>query len=77
MGFQASGKSFFARHYLIPKGYVYVNQDTLKSWQRCVSECNKALANGSRVVIDNTNVDPESRARLCQESREALPLFLF
>lgn len=22
----SAGKSFFARHYLIPKGYVYVNQ---------------------------------------------------
>jgi predicted kinase len=28
-----------------------------------VSECNKALSAGKSVVVDNTNVEPESRAR--------------
>ncbi|XP_067651415.1 bifunctional polynucleotide phosphatase/kinase-like [Haliotis asinina] len=62
-GLPASGKSFFVKTYLIPKGYVHVNRDTLGSWQKCVAHCTKALAEGKSVVIDNTNLDVESRAR--------------
>ncbi|XP_046565049.1 bifunctional polynucleotide phosphatase/kinase-like isoform X1 [Haliotis rubra] len=62
-GLPASGKSFFVKTNLIPKGYVHINRDTLGSWQKCVAHCNKALAEGKSVVIDNTNLDVESRAR--------------
>ncbi|XP_071090216.1 bifunctional polynucleotide phosphatase/kinase-like [Haliotis cracherodii] len=62
-GFPASGKSFFAKAHLVPKGYVHINRDTLGSWQKCVTQCHKALAEEKSVVIDNTNLDVESRAR--------------
>ncbi|XP_070685137.1 bifunctional polynucleotide phosphatase/kinase [Pempheris klunzingeri] len=63
VGFPASGKSTFFQTHIIPKGYVYVNRDTLGSWQKCVSTCENSLKGGHSVVIDNTNPDPESRKR--------------
>lgn len=71
VGYQAAGKSSFANTHLVPKGYVYINQDALKTWQKCVGECKKALAAGKSVVIDNTNVDPEARARYIECARKA------
>ncbi|XP_045175457.2 bifunctional polynucleotide phosphatase/kinase-like isoform X2 [Mercenaria mercenaria] len=65
-GFPASGKSFFAKKYLEPKGYVVVNRDTLKTWQKCVALCKDSLKKGKSVVVDNTNPDVESRARYIQ-----------
>lgn len=63
VGFPASGKSTFFHTHIIPKGYVYVNRDTLGSWQNCVSACERALKEGRSVAVDNTNPDPESRKR--------------
>ncbi|KAM3615776.1 uncharacterized protein V6R79_007629 [Siganus canaliculatus] len=63
VGFPASGKSTFFHTHIIPKGYVYVNRDTLGSWQKCVSACERALKEGKSVAVDNTNPDPESRKR--------------
>uniref|UniRef100_A0A674CHL3 Polynucleotide kinase 3'-phosphatase n=1 Tax=Salmo trutta TaxID=8032 RepID=A0A674CHL3_SALTR len=63
VGFPASGKSTFFHTHIVPKGYVYVNRDTLGSWQSCVSACERALKEGRSVAVDNTNPDPESRKR--------------
>lgn len=63
VGFPASGKSSFFHTHIIPKGYVYVNRDTLGSWQNCVAACERALKEGRSVAVDNTNPDPESRKR--------------
>lgn len=63
VGFPACGKSFFSQTYLVPKGYVHVNRDTLGTWKKCVDMCAKSLRQGQSVVIDNTNPDKESRQR--------------
>ncbi|XP_060901621.1 bifunctional polynucleotide phosphatase/kinase [Labrus mixtus] len=71
VGFPASGKSTFFHSHIIPKGYVYVNRDTLGSWQKCVSECERALKEGQSVAVDNTNPDTESRKRYLDVAKAA------
>lgn len=61
VGLPASGKSSFTMKYITPHDYVYVNQDTLKTQKKCLSETDKALKAGKSVVIDNTNVTKEHR----------------
>ncbi|XP_059188176.1 bifunctional polynucleotide phosphatase/kinase [Centropristis striata] len=71
VGFPASGKSTFFHTHIIPKGYVYVNRDTLGSWQKCVSACEGALKEGRSVAVDNTNPDLESRKRYVDVAQAA------
>ncbi|XP_030633555.1 bifunctional polynucleotide phosphatase/kinase [Chanos chanos] len=71
VGFPASGKSTFFHKHIIPKGYVYVNRDTMGSWQSCVSACERALKEGRSVAVDNTNPDPESRKRYVDVAQNA------
>ncbi|XP_066567814.1 bifunctional polynucleotide phosphatase/kinase isoform X1 [Amia ocellicauda] len=70
VGFPASGKSSFFQTNIIPQGYVYVNRDTLGTWQHCVSACERALKDGRSVAVDNTNPDLESRKRYIDVSRK-------
>ncbi|CAK7270825.1 DNA kinase/phosphatase Pnk1 [Sporothrix epigloea] len=57
-----AGKSTFARLHMEPLGFERVNQDTLKSKDRCIKRAAALLQSGKSVVIDNTNPDPGSRA---------------
>ncbi|KAK7793051.1 hypothetical protein R5R35_004477 [Gryllus longicercus] len=70
VGSPGSGKSHFAKSYLIRKGYIHVNRDTLGSWQKCVSELEKGLAQGKSVVVDNTSPDKESRKRFVNAAKK-------
>ncbi|XP_077466907.1 bifunctional polynucleotide phosphatase/kinase [Stigmatopora argus] len=71
VGFPASGKSTFFHTHIIPKGYVYVNRDTLGSWKSCVVACEQALKEGRSVAVDNTNPDLESRKRYVDVAKAA------
>ncbi|KAF7654164.1 hypothetical protein LDENG_00073250 [Lucifuga dentata] len=71
VGFPASGKSTFFHTHIIPKGYVYINRDTLGSWQNCVAASERALKEGRSVAVDNTNPDPESRKRYVDVTKAA------
>ena len=71
VGYPASGKSSFVKKHLVEKGYVYVNQDTLKTRDNCVKACKTALASGSSVVIDNTNPEASTRALYLRLGKDA------
>ena len=61
-GSPASGKSTFYWNKLRPLGYERVNQDTLKSRDKCVKVATAFISEGKSVAVDNTNADPATRA---------------
>ncbi|TPX55881.1 hypothetical protein PhCBS80983_g04944 [Powellomyces hirtus] len=65
VGSPASGKTTYCkRHYVNNPAmhtYVHVNQDTLKSRDKCLRATEDALAEGKSVVVDNTNPDAATR----------------
>ncbi|KAM0352335.1 hypothetical protein ACHAPU_002000 [Fusarium lateritium] len=56
-----AGKSTFYWKSLKPLGYERVNQDLLKTRDKCVQAAAKHLQDGKSIAIDNTNADPETR----------------
>jgi len=62
IGPPGSGKSTFCSKYLIPYGYEWVNQDTLKTREKCQEAAEAALSAGRSVVVDNNNYKIENRA---------------
>ncbi|KAF1804956.1 polynucleotide kinase 3 phosphatase-domain-containing protein [Mucor lusitanicus] len=80
VGYPASGKSSFVKKHLVPKGYEYVNQDTLKTRDKCIAACQTALNQKKSVVIDNTNPDRATRAlyiKLAQNANVPIRCFYF
>ena len=51
VGSPASGKSSFYQEHLMPLGYARINQDTLKTREKCVEEAAALLENGLSIVI--------------------------
>ncbi|KAI9733233.1 MAG: hypothetical protein M1834_003317 [Cirrosporium novae-zelandiae] len=69
-GSPGAGKSTFYWNYLEPLGYERVNQDTLKSRDKCVKQAKLCLSDAKAVVVDNTNADLATRSvwvKLAQE----------
>jgi bifunctional polynucleotide phosphatase/kinase len=59
VGAPASGKSTFAKRFT---GYTIISMDHLKSRDKCIRECSRALlAPPHLVVVDNTSPDEKSR----------------
>jgi len=61
VGSPGSGKSTFFKNNLAPNGYIHVNQDTLKTEQKCLKVAEEELTKGHSVVIDNTNPEVAKR----------------
>ncbi|EFQ98683.1 bifunctional polynucleotide phosphatase/kinase [Nannizzia gypsea CBS 118893] len=61
-GSPGSGKSTFYWKYLQPLGYERVNQDILKTRQKCLKVANENLLAGKSVAVDNTNANKTTRA---------------
>lgn len=56
-----AGKSTFYWKCLKPLGYERVNQDLLKSKDKCFKAAKQHLEEGDSVAVDNTNADPDTR----------------
>ncbi|KAM7198295.1 Polynucleotide kinase 3 phosphatase domain containing protein [Rhypophila sp. PSN 637] len=70
VGSPGAGKSTFYHKYLKPLGYERVNQDTLKSRDKCVQAAGDFLSEGVSIVIDNTNPDPTTREQWVKLARK-------
>jgi bifunctional polynucleotide phosphatase/kinase len=71
VGVPASGKSSYVKQHLVRKGYVHVNQDTLRTKEKCVAACKQAIKENKSVVIDNTNPEKITRAVYIKLAKEA------
>ena len=71
VGFPASGKSTFAKTYLLPSGYVHVNRDTLGTPAKCLAATKAALAQGKSVVVDNTSPSKSVRESYIKAAQSA------
>ncbi|CAI2732239.1 unnamed protein product [Schistosoma spindalis] len=63
VGYPASGKSHFCSRVLAPLGYEVISRDNVGTWQKCVQAVEQAISKSLPVVVDNTNMDLESRSR--------------
>ena len=70
-GYPGSGKSTISTKYLVPRGYVRVNQDTLKTRDKCERAVRDALAKKLPVVVDNTNANEAVRAAYIRLAKAA------
>lgn len=61
-GSPGAGKSTFYWTHLQPLGYERVNQDILKTRDKCMMVATQYIEAGKAVAVDNTNADVETRA---------------
>ncbi|KAI0075790.1 PNK3P-domain-containing protein [Panus rudis PR-1116 ss-1] len=62
VGYPSMGKTSFFRKWFQPLGYIHVNQDTLRSRDRCIKAVKDAIQAGKSCVVDNTNRNKATRA---------------
>jgi bifunctional polynucleotide phosphatase/kinase len=61
-GSPGAGKSTFYWQHMQPLSYERVNQDILKTRDRCMKAATEFIEDKKSVVVDNTNADIETRA---------------
>ncbi|KAH9925332.1 PNK3P-domain-containing protein [Fomitopsis serialis] len=61
VGYPSMGKSSFYRKHFQSADYVHVNQDTLRTRDKCVKAVQEAIQEGKSCVVDNTNRNAETR----------------
>ncbi|OBT51128.1 hypothetical protein VE04_07182, partial [Pseudogymnoascus sp. 24MN13] len=72
VGSPASGKStFYHQHFQhLSPSYIRINQDLLKTRDKCLKVARTHLEEGVSVVIDNTNADEATRKHWVELARE-------
>lgn len=61
VGYPCSGKSMFCWKVAEPLGYSRINQDTLKTREKCLRTAESELSEGASIIVDNTNADKSTR----------------
>lgn len=61
MGVPGAGKTTTYNKYLEPKGYIHINQDTLKTTTKVYNATYEAMQQGLNICLDNTNASEEKR----------------
>ncbi|CAH7681911.1 polynucleotide kinase 3'-phosphatase, partial [Phakopsora pachyrhizi] len=59
----------FTKHFA-PRGYVHVNQDTLKSNDKCLSKVMESIKSDQSCVVDNTNRSKSTRSAYIAIAKE-------
>lgn len=59
IGYPASGKTTFCRNVL--QSYEHINQDTLKTKQKCINVATKCISQKKNIVIDSLNSSVDKR----------------
>ncbi|KAF9532384.1 polynucleotide kinase 3 phosphatase-domain-containing protein [Crepidotus variabilis] len=80
IGYPCLGKSTFYRQHFQPAGYVHINQDTLKTREKCVKAVEAAIKERKSCVIDNTNRNAVTRKYYidaCKAQKVPIRCFLF
>lgn len=78
VGFPGSGKSFVSHEYLKKAGYVIINQDTLKSLQKCIAAAEASVKDKKSCVIDSTNPGPSTRQKFIEIAKKCkIPIRCF
>jgi len=80
VGYPCLGKTSFFKRYFQSEDYLHINQDTLKSRDKCVKAVKNALESEHSCVIDNTNRDAATRKAyldLCRAHNVSSRCFVF
>ena len=80
IGSPGSGKSTFTEKILIPKGYIRINQDTLKTKEKVIKCLIENIKEGKKIVIDSTNPQKNNRSeyiKICNKYNYPIRAFVF
>ncbi|KAF8892654.1 polynucleotide kinase 3 phosphatase-domain-containing protein [Infundibulicybe gibba] len=80
VGYPCLGKTTFFHKQFKSSGYVHINQDTLKTREKCVKSVREVLEAKLSCVVDNTNRDAKTRKfyiSLAKERDIPVRCFLF
>ena len=80
IGSPGSGKSTFTEKFLLPKGYIRINQDILKTKEKVLKSLLQNIKEGKKIVIDSTNPQKNGRKdyiKICKENNYSVRAFVF